>query len=163
MNRLAATFLLIALAGSARAGYDKAKWGMTSPQVAKLYPGGHEGEQEGESAYAVVAQVAGIPALITFLFHPKDGLHSVTVVFPQQGSKFDPGSDVYAPLASRDAERVREAVRQELLKRYGPPAIHGEGTDTPTGWATKDGDLVVLRTARDDADHVTVSISFTKG
>lgn len=162
MNRQIAAILLVALAGSARAGYDKTKWGMTSPQVEKLYPGGHEGEQAGESAYAVLGTFAGNPALVTFLFHAKDGLHSVTVVFPEQGSKFDPEAESPAPLSVNDAARVREAVRQELVKRYGPPAIQGEGPDTPVGWVTRDGDLVVLRTAREGPDRVTVSLSFTK-
>jgi len=159
---IAATLLLGVLTTGARAGYDRARWGLTLSQVEKLYPGGSDGEQQGEMSYAVLTSVAGIPGLATFLFDPKEGLHSVVVVFPRQGAKFDLSKDFYAPLATAEAFKVRQAVLQELRKRYGPPAIQGEGDETPLGWATKDGDLVLLKTVRDDRDHATVSISYSK-
>ncbi|HTP51061.1 MAG TPA: hypothetical protein VMK42_10210 [Anaeromyxobacteraceae bacterium] len=163
MKRAAAAALLFgALTTGARAGYDKTKWGMTLAQVEKLYPGGGEAEQQGETSYTVLAPVAGVPGLVTFLFDEKNGLHEVAVVFPQQGARFDPKTDAYAPLATADATRVRELALQDLRRRYGPPAIQGEGADTPLGWATKDGDLVLLKTARDGPDRFTVSISYRK-
>jgi len=70
---IAATLLLGVLTTGARAGYDRARWGLTLSQVEKLYPGGSDGEQQGEMSYAVLTSVAGIPGLATFLFDPSVG------------------------------------------------------------------------------------------
>ena len=157
---IAAFAILGLLGGQARAGYENTRWGMTLAQVQKTHPGGRTAEQRGETSYAVLEQVAGLPGLVTFIFGAR-GLRSVSVVFPQQGSKFDPKADAYAPLGKDDADRVRDAVLQDLKARLGPPALHGEGQVSPLAWATKDGDLVVLTTTRDDPGHATVSVSIS--
>ncbi len=146
---------LMFVPGARAGGYDKTTWGMTLSQVQKLYPGGlKETTQTGDVYYTLVRKVAGLDAVVGFVFE-NTRLTFVSVQFPMPGTPVvTKGRTGYMRPTSEAARSTETIVRDGLMAKYGAPVFDSEKQRDTTLQPGNEGGVDYAR--RGDDAHLTI-------
>lgn len=146
----------LAIHASADDGWQKARWGMTKEEVAKLYPEAKPetkaGGRAGGEALTVGLYLAEYPLVdgyfhVGFLFNPEGKLAAVRV--DENNSQ------------PREGDKTFLRLKRLLTERYGKPVREDPPEPMVTSLAWHDGDREISLTQILDGLRETSSVTLT--
>lgn len=123
-------FLFLMLISSVcNAGYERTDWGDNLKKIQKAYPNGVIVKQvSSETAYRIQKKIAGLDAILEFLFNSSGGLSRVTLFYGEVVALVDLRKGNVGDFTVTRQEQVFKVLKNALSEKYGQSVVGADGS-----------------------------------